>query len=206
MIIIFLGEILLEKTEKVKVTTKKLEKWQILESKVLIETPWITVVSDRCVTQHGVEIPAYYWLDGNDYVVMVGTNTEGKLVMVEQYRHGIREIVEEFPAGLIDEGEEMIDAAKRELKEETGYIAEDIVFEKCWYSASAISNKKGYVFFARNMVETGYQELGHTEYINVKHITFEKLQEMVENGRINGGFAVATALWAIQKKDWFLGK
>lgn len=194
----------MEKTQRTKLVTKKLEKWQVLESKILIETPWITVVSDRCVTQHGVEIPAYYWLDGNDFVVIVGTTTEGKIVMVEQYRHGIREIVEEFPAGLAEQGEEMIESAKRELKEETGYIAEDIVFEKMLYSASAISNKKGYIFFARNMVETGFQELGHTEYINVKQVTFDELQKMVDEGIINGGFAVGVALLAIQKKDWFL--
>ena len=187
-----------------KVTTKKLEKWQVLESKVLIDTPWITVISDRCITQHGVEIPAYYWLEGRDFVVVVGTTQDGKIVMVEQYRHGIREIVEEFPAGLTEEGEDMMETAKRELKEETGYIAEDIVFEKVWYPAAALSNKQGYLYFARNMIGTGFQELGHSEYINVKLRTFDELNEMVENCKLDGGFAVAAALLAIQKKDWFL--
>lgn len=189
---------------KVERTTKPLEKWQVIESKVVIDTPWLTIVSDRCITQHGVEIPAYYWIDGNDFVIIVGTTTEGKIVMVEQYRHGIREIVEEFPAGLLEINEDTVECARRELKEETGYYAEDIVFQKEWYSASAISNKKGHIFFARNLVDTGMQELGHTEYINVKLITFDELQEYVDNEKINGGFAVAVALLALQHKDWFL--
>lgn len=185
---------------------EKLKKWDVLESNILVKSPWVTLRADKCVTQHGVEIPAYYWLEGNDYVVIVGTTQNGEVVLVEQYRHGIKEIIEEFPAGLIDQGEDMLEAAKRELKEETGFIAEEIVFEKMLFPAAAISNKKGYLFFARNLINTGVQELSHTEYINVKLVPFEKLQHMVDEGVLKGGYAVAAALLAIQKKDWFLNK
>lgn len=181
-----------------------MKKWEILESKIIVQNQWITIKSDRCITQRGIEIPEYYWLEGNHYVVIVGTTNDNKVVMVEQYRHGINEILLEYPAGLIEEGEDIVEAARRELLEETGYYAQDIVFERVLYPHEAISNKKGYLFFARNLVDTGHQILDETEEIDIRLVDFDQLDDMIEKGELIGAYAVASTLLAIKKRDWFL--
>lgn len=181
----------------------KLKKWQVLQSKTLIKNQWISVKCDSCINGNGLVIPSYYWVEGKDYVVVLGTTTEGKVVMIEQYRHGVKEILQEFPGGIIEKGECPEETAKRELYEETGYIANDIILKKEIYSAPASLSTKGYLFFARNLINTGVQHLDKEEEINIKLVDFDSLQELIDNNIINSAFGVAAAYLAIQAKNWF---
>jgi 8-oxo-dGTP pyrophosphatase MutT (NUDIX family) len=65
----------------------------------------------------------FYYLDSRDWVVVVARTVEGELVFVRQFRWGSDELSWELPGGIIDEGEDPVEAGLRELKEETGYIA-----------------------------------------------------------------------------------
>lgn len=94
--------------------------WRILSSSKVIDTPWFRVRSDRCETARGV-IDAFYVVDAATWVCVVAITKDGEFVLVRQYRHGQGAITLELPAGEANAGEDAIAAARRELREETGY-------------------------------------------------------------------------------------
>lgn len=66
----------------------------------------------------------FYYLDSRDWAIVVARTVDGEIVLIRQFRWGSDELSWELPGGIIDEGEDPVEAGLRELKEETGYIAE----------------------------------------------------------------------------------
>jgi ADP-ribose pyrophosphatase len=96
-------------------------KWKVLESEYLHKEPWLTIRKDKCEMPDGTVIPSFYVQEYPEWVNALGLTTDGKVVMVKQYRHGLEEISIELPGGVAEDGETMEEAVKREFKEETGY-------------------------------------------------------------------------------------
>lgn len=182
-----------------------MEKWKVIDTEMLFNSPWFNLVKDKCILQNGNEIP-YYWIDYKEAVMMLGTTVGGKVVMVEQYRHGVKEVMLEFPAGLVDDGEDFTETVKRELMEETGYEADEVEFQKMLYPAAAYSSQRLHLFFAKGLKKTGEQQLEESEHINVKLVGFDELLNMVDSGEIKGSSGVAAVLLAMRKRDWFFEK
>jgi len=65
----------------------------------------------------------FYYLDSRDWVIVVARTVAGDLVLIRQFRWGSDELSWELPGGIIDKGEDPVEAGLRELKEETGYVA-----------------------------------------------------------------------------------
>ena len=66
----------------------------------------------------------FYYIDSRDWAVVVARTIEGEIILVRQFRWGSDELCWELPGGIVDEGEDPVAAGLRELKEETGYVAE----------------------------------------------------------------------------------
>ena len=99
----------------------KIGKWHVLESEYLIRRPWLTARRDRVELPDGRVHPEYYVLEYPDWVNVIARTSDGMYVMVEQYRHGLAGVFTELVAGVIEKGEDPLEAAQRELLEETGY-------------------------------------------------------------------------------------
>lgn len=99
-------------------TDAVMEKWKTLGSEYLFRRPWLTVRKDRLQLPNGVVHNEYYVLEYPAWVNVIARTRDGRFVMVEQYRHGLDDIFTELVAGVAEEGEEPIEAAKRELLEE----------------------------------------------------------------------------------------
>ncbi len=158
-------------------TEKKLDSKTIFQGKIF------------SVTKDNVELPNGL-LRTRDVVhhnggVVILAELNGQILMVKQYRYPTKEALFELPAGKLDkENEDIIDAAKRELEEETGYVA------KKWESLGFIwptpgfCNEKLYLFKASELTKKE-QNLEEGEIIHFSTIEKSKVFEMIKNGEIN---------------------
>src|SRR5678816_446041 len=100
--------------------------WKILESKYL--HPDIRV--DRCELFNGHTLDAHL-LEYADEIMIFALTKDQEVVLIKQYRHGVQEAILELPGGSVDDGETPLEAAKRELMEETGYAGEAFIETAC---------------------------------------------------------------------------
>lgn len=96
-------------------------KWKLLTSEYLIRKPWLTARVDKLELPDGRIMPEYYVLEYPDWVNVIAITKDGKFVIERQYRHAAGITAYELPCGVIEKGESPLEAAKRELAEETGY-------------------------------------------------------------------------------------
>jgi ADP-ribose pyrophosphatase len=106
--------------------TKQHQPWKVLASRDLLDAaPFLRVRVETVELPDGRRIEDYYQLDMPSFVCIFAETPEGRVLTYRQYRHGPRRVGLGFPGGHLSPGETPLDAAKRELLEETGYAAEN---------------------------------------------------------------------------------
>ena len=96
--------------------------WQVVASRLVIDDPWLRVRADDCVTAEGARIAPFFVTEYSDWAIVVAIDADGRLLLVDQYRHGWGVTSRELPTGAVDPDDaDAIAAGKRELLEETGY-------------------------------------------------------------------------------------
>ena len=96
-------------------------KWETVSSEYIFRRPWLTVRHDKVKLPDGRINPEFYVLEYPDWVNVIAITEDGHIVMERQYRQGLGKTCYEIPAGVMEKGENAEEAARRELKEETGY-------------------------------------------------------------------------------------
>ena len=132
-------------------------------------------------------------LETKSWVNVVAVDERGRLVMVEQYRFGTQRVTTEVPGGVIDPGEEPLDTAKRELREETGYTGEHWTYLGAVEPNPAFQDNLCHHFLAQDVRCTEPQELDAGEDIRVVLLAPEAVRAAVAEGEINHAL-VLTAL------------
>lgn len=124
----------------------------------------------------------------------------GKVALVKQFRYAYGEAIYEIPAGKLNEGEDPMLAAERELGEETGMIADELVLRFVLYPTPGYTNEKIFIYEALGVRE-GKQHLDEGEFLNVEFVPIEDALEMVENGAIcDAKTIVALQRYALEHK------
>ena len=142
----------------------------------------------------GVEMEDYYVLEYPDWINVMAITEEGKFVIERQYRHGTQSVDFELCAGTIEKGEQPIEAAKRELLEETGYEGGEWTLY-CESSPNpAAMTTTNYSFLAKGVRFSGERHLEKTEDIEIHLMSFDEVKELVVNGEIKQGQMLAP-LW-----------
>jgi 8-oxo-dGTP pyrophosphatase MutT (NUDIX family) len=97
--------------------------WTLLSSTYPYRDRWLTLRSDTVALPSGETLSPYHVIESVDWVNAIAITDEGHIVLVEQYRHPVRQTMLELPAGHVDAGEAPEVAVRRELLEETGHEA-----------------------------------------------------------------------------------
>ena len=108
---------------------------------------------------------------------------DNKVIMIQEPRTPIGQVILAMPAGMIEPGEKPEDAAIRELEEETGYLASNIEFLREYYPSVGYSNEKLKIYLATDFTKTE-QHLDESEDINVIEVPLEELVEMLDKNEI----------------------
>lgn len=156
--------------------------WKTLASKVIFQNPWLSLRQDDVITPAG-KPGSYTLLEAKPFVIIVAMDGD-KLIMIRQYRYPINTTTIEFPAGGLKSNEEPLAAAKRELKEETGYEANSWIDMGEFYELVSISRQKGYLFLAQELHDTGnhhMKEDGIEKHISVSP---EEFKDMIQENKI----------------------
>ena len=128
-------------------------------------------------------------------VCVVVITTAGDTVLVKQYRKPVEKAILEIPAGKIDEGEDALKAAVRELEEEVGYLKGDIRHLMDFYATPGFCNEKLSLYLAEN-VELGQQRLDEGEFIELVTLPWEQAVAMALRGELGDAKTVAGILAA----------
>jgi ADP-ribose pyrophosphatase len=120
----------------------------------------------------------------------------GRVILLSQYRHTLRKYIWEIPAGTLDPNESVLDCAKRELIEETGYSAAEWQLLGEITPAPGYSNERIHVFLAGRL-QPAQRNLDQDELINVHSIGLDKALEMVTSGEIQDGKSISGLFLAV---------
>jgi 8-oxo-dGTP pyrophosphatase MutT (NUDIX family) len=101
--------------------SKPIEPWQLLDSTYSFRDRWLSVRSDTVRLPGGKTLSPYHVVEVADWVNVVAISDASNVILVEQYRHAVKRVLLEIPAGHVDPKEDREAAARRELLEETGY-------------------------------------------------------------------------------------
>jgi len=124
--------------------------------------------------------------------------SEPSVLLIRQYRYAANQELWELPAGRIDEGEDPLVAAKRELAEETGYLASEWKPALHYFASPGFLDETMSLFAARDL-RKGKASPEEDEVIACKLVPLSKAVQWVMSGKVHDGKAIAGILWAAQK-------
>lgn len=174
---------------------KDIQPWETVSTEYLIRRPWLTARRDVLRMPDGTIVPEYYVLEYPTWINIIAITTDGQFVLVRQYRHGLGIVEYELCAGVMDPTDASpLEAAKRELLEETGY-AGGIWTEYTTLSANPGSqNNISHTFIAKGVERVSGQHLDETEEITIHLFTQEQLIDLLRKDQLKQALMVAP-LW-----------
>jgi 8-oxo-dGTP pyrophosphatase MutT (NUDIX family) len=178
------------------VAYRSLIPWQVLERKTLVAKRWMTVHEERVRLGNGNEIPDFHLVEAPSWAAVLCVTREDEVVLVRQYRRGISAESLELPAGVLDVGEIPLEAAQRELGEETGYTAATWRPIATLATEPSRSTVRAHFFCAFGASATLERAPEASEDIEVVKVPRAELLGWVESGRIVHGVHVGAILLA----------
>jgi 8-oxo-dGTP pyrophosphatase MutT (NUDIX family) len=134
-----------------------------------------------------------------NWVNIMPVTPDKRIILIRQYRFGTNQIELEFPGGTVDEGEEPLHAAARELEEETGFKPISIRQLGVVNSNPAIQTNKCYSFYAEVNTK-GSQHLDEDEIIDCEYASFDELVQYIKAGDITNPYVIMTFFWYLTEK------
>ncbi len=132
----------------------------------------------------------FYVLAAPDWVQIVALLPDGRFVMVEQFRHGTRRVTIEFPAGIVEPGENPVECARRELEEETGYRAGSAELVGRVDPNAAIQSNELFIVVLRDCEPVGEMDQDEREYIQPRIVEPDEVDELIECGDFRDAYGI----------------
>jgi 8-oxo-dGTP pyrophosphatase MutT (NUDIX family) len=176
------------------VMDKQLNPWRITNQKMIYENPWIKLTEFQVINPSG-GAGIYGKVHFKHRAVgVIPMDENGNIWLVGQYRFTLDQYSWEIPEGGGKMEEEPLEAAKRELLEETGLVAREWTKIMTMHLSNSVSDEEAIIFLARGLDQKQPQP-EETEQLQVRKISFEEAERMVEEEKITDSMSVA----AIQK-------
>ena len=162
--------------------------WTTLSSREIYKNEWLRLREDQVVTPGGKR-GIYSVIEKSPAIAIIPLTKDMETYLIGQYRYALNTYSWEIPEGGADPGETNLDAAKRELKEETGLEALQWTYLGSLYTSNSIMNEIGHIYLAEDLTE-GESEPEHTEDLSVIKIPFREVYQKVLDCEIKDALAI----------------
>lgn len=183
--------------------------WEEISTEHIVQDEWIDFRKSSFRFPDGNVFEPYYTYSRRDYVVIVASDEDGKFICVKQFRQGIREVTTEFVAGGIERedgkqygsrenasSEDALEAAKRELSEESGYVSDEWSHLITIPSNATIADNYAYIYVAKNCRKVSGQSLDEMEFLNFELYSAEEIEKLIAEGNFKQAMHVMAWLLA----------
>jgi ADP-ribose pyrophosphatase len=174
---------------RAKTVKKARPKVEVLSSKLSYEGPLFRVYTDE-ILENGRKVTRDVVRHNGSVVILAIDDTKSKrdpmIVMERQYRHAAREYLLEVPAGKMEEGEDALAGAKRELLEETGFRARRWRKMVRYFASPGFLGEWMQVFIAEGLT-SGAAQPEYDEQLEIEMMPLSKLLRMIEEGKVHDG-------------------
>ena len=179
--------------------------WEEISTEHIIQDEWIDFRRSAFRYPDGTVWQPYYSFTRRNYAVVVASDEEGRFLCVRQFRQGIRQVTTEFPAGAIeqkdgaDPAEAALLAARRELREETGYESDHWRHLLTIPSSATISDNYAWLFAAEGCRKVTGQQLDAMELLKVETYSAGEIDAMIAEERFQQ--SVHALAWLLSKQQ-----
>jgi 8-oxo-dGTP pyrophosphatase MutT (NUDIX family) len=164
--------------------------WRVERSEQVADCRVFNVRRDYSADPRDGRAHDFYVIEAPDWINVIPLTEDGRVVLIEQYRHGTCEVSLEIPGGMVDAGESPRDAAARELLEETGYEASGVTFLGKTRPNPAIQDNWIHTFVARGVERRGEPSNAGTEQTIVRLVPLDVIPSLIAEGKITHSLVV----------------
>ena len=173
--------------------------WKTISSSYIHKGPWATLRTDKCMMPNGHVVEDYYVLEYPNWVNAVAITEDNRILLVHQYRHAAGIVSLEIPGGVIDEGEEPLQAIKRELLEETGHAFDNFEPLCTIYANPSTANNQTFCYLAKGGKKVQAQHLDEQEDIIVESYSVSEVENLLSENKIKQALHCTGLFYALQK-------
>lgn len=170
-----------------------------LSREVIYESPWVNLYADKVVFPQGRVVDRHYLLDfEKEAVAAVVENDREQVLLIRSYRYPTDSIGWEIPAGGVEAGESVLETARREILEETGWVTEKLESIYTYNPMNGMTNKVFHIVTCRAVTDTG--DFDRNEVKDLKWCTWSEVGQMIAQKEIRDGFTLTGLLLKLCNK------
>ena len=175
--------------------------WKTLSSKYLSNHIYFTAREDRCEMPDGTIVDPYFVVELPTSVCALAVTENNEAILLQQYRHPVKETLLEIPGGFVDAGETSDKAIARELLEETGYAFSDIYFVSRVAANPGVLDNYTDLYVATGGKKVRSQQLDHSEEIEIILYPLQEVRQMLERNEFKQALHATCLFYAFNKLD-----
>jgi ADP-ribose pyrophosphatase len=165
--------------------------WDLVSSELRDSLRIFSLRVDRAVSPRTGAAHDFYVLESGSWVNVIPITPAREVVLIRQYRHGTREVTLEIPGGIVEPHDSPQEAARRELQEETGYEAGDMIGLGFVHPNPAFLDNRCYTFLAQDARRTRHQAQDEKEDIEVLLKPLAEIPRLIREGGITHSLVIA---------------